>query len=184
MKKEVEKAYNEIFEVINKYRDIISVEFMALEPKAIYHLFGLELKETFGFDIDPKEIRSLDWNRFGDYRSIGKWGEKYKRTIAWEDNGKQPEDELLLKLSFSTGAYIFGDDYPAELFKEFFQELKSYNPKYCDTVNNNLYFSMDNAGKIFNDFPAILKKYYDKNREDAKIRKIKKMEEDLAKLKS
>lgn len=183
MKKEIEKAYEEILEIVNKYRDICVFDANVMESKAKCHLFGLELKETYGFDVEPKDIRSLDWNRFGDYMSVGRWGEKYRRTISSSDDGKQPEDELLLELSFPTGAYIFGDDYPSEFFEEFFQELKSYIPKYSDIINKNLYFSMDNAGKIFNEFPAILKKYYDKNKEDVRVRKIKKMEKELAKLK-
>jgi len=73
-------------------------------------------------------------------KCVGWWGEKYGRHISWSDDGKQPEDELLLVISFPTGAYIFGDDYPTEFFKEFFQELKTYNPKYTDTTNKTLYF--------------------------------------------
>lgn len=180
----IEKAYNEILEVTKKYKDICIFNVNEMEAKAKFHLFGLKLKETYGFTIEPKDIRSLDWNNFGDYRAVGLFGEKYKRTISWEDDGKQPDDEILLCLSFPTGAYIFGDDYPVNFFKDFFQELKTYNPKYIDTTNKNLYFSMDNAGIIFNEFPTILKRYYYKNKEDAKARKIKKMEEELTKLKA
>lgn len=181
---ETKNAYNEILKVVKKYRDICLYDVSKMETQASIHLFAIELKEVHGFNVEPDTINSLDWNRFGDYMTLGLWGEKYRRTISWEDNGKQPEDELLLQLSFSTGAYIFGEDYPTEFFKQFFLELKGYEPKYIDTVNKNLYFSMDNAGKVFNEFPGILKKYYEKNKEDARLRKIKKMEEELEKLKS
>lgn len=177
------KAYEEIIEVLNKHKDICVYDIQELESQAKKHLFGLKLKEEYGLDLDPKDIRSLDYNRFGDYKCIGWWGEKYRRTISWSDDGKQPEDELLFVIGFSTGAYIFGDDYPTTLFQELWQELKSYQPKYCDTTNHNMYFSMENAGRIFNDFNAILKKYYEKNKEDFKARKVKKLEEELAKLK-
>jgi len=178
------KVYKEIIDILNKYKDIIVYDVSELEILSKYHLFGIELKEKYGFNIDPKEIKSLDWNNFGEYMSLGLFGEKYRRTISWSDDGKQPEDEVLLYLGFPTGAYIFGDDYPQQLFQEFFQELKTYNPKYSDTTNKNLYFSMDNAGKMFNDFKTILNKYYKKNRKDFKRRKIEKMKEELQKLES
>ena len=181
-----EQAYKEILDVIKKHREICVYDVNEMEFLAKKHLFGIELKEKYGFNIEPRNIQSLDWNRFSDYMSLGLWGKTYNRKISWPDDGKQPEDELLLELNFSTGAYIFGDfsdhDYPTEFFKEFFQELKAYNPKYVDTTNKNLYFSMVNAGKIFNEFPALLTKYYDLNKTDAKERKIKKLQAELDKL--
>jgi len=177
------EAYKEILEVVNKYKDICVYDVSDMDSKAKKHLFGIELNEKYGLDIKPRDIRSLEYNNFGDYRSIGWWGLKYNRTISWEDNGKQPEDELLCYLGFSTGAYIFGDDYPTELFKEFWEELKTFNPKYTDTTNKNLFFSIDNAKSIFNEFPVILKKYYEKNKEDSKRRKIKKLQSELDNLK-
>ena len=179
----INNAYKEILEIIGKYQEICVYDFKDMELKAKKHLFGVELKEKYNFNIKPKDIYSLDYNKFGSYMSISKCGEKYRRTISWSDDGKQPEDEMLLSIGFSTGAYIFGEDYPTELFQEFFQELKSYNPKYTDTTNKNLYFSMDNAGKIFNEFQNILKKYYEKNKVDLKKRKRKKLEVELEKLK-
>mgnify|MGYP001573383291 FL=1 len=174
-----EEAYKEIIETLKKYKDIIVYDIRALEDKANNHLFGIELEKKYGLNLKAKDINSLSWNKFGDYLSIGLWGKKYNRTISWEDNGKQPDDELLLRISFPTGAYIFGNDYGVDFFKEFFLELKSYNPKYIDTVNCGLYFSMDNAGKIFNDFKCILDKYHVKNKEDAKRRKIIKIKKEL-----
>ena len=182
MLNETTKAYEEIFEVINKYRDLVIFDYNDLEQKSKYHLFGIELKEKYGLNIEPRDIRSLDWNRFGDYLSIGLFGEKYRRTISWSDDGKQPEDETMIYLSFSTGAYIFGDDYPTELFQKFWKELKTYNPKYSDTTNKNLYFSLENGAKLFNEFKDILKKYYEINKTDAKERKIKKLQAELEKL--
>lgn len=175
-------AYEEIFSVIVKHRDIVAFDYNELERKSKLHLFGIELKEKYGLNVEPRDINSLDWNRFGDYLSIGLFGEKYRRKISWSDDGKQPEDELLINLRFSTGAYIFGDDCPKELFKEFWQELKTYNPKYSDTVNGNLYFSLEGGAKLFNEFKGILNKYYELNKTDSKKRKIQKLQDELAKL--
>jgi hypothetical protein len=179
-----QKAYNEIIEVLNKHRDLCVYDISDLESKAKKHIFGLRLVEEYGLKLDPRNVQSLDYIRFGDYRAIGWWGEKYRREVSWSDDGKQPDDEFLFSISFSTGPYIFGYDYPKELFKEFWQELKNYNPKYCDTTNHCMYFSIESCSKVFNEFDNIIKKYYEKNKEDFKLRKIKKMEEDLLKLKT
>ena len=178
----IKEAYTEILEVLNKHKDYCIYNVKELESQANKHLFGLKLNQEYGLDIKPTEISSLDYNRFGEYRSIGWWGEKYKRTISWSVDEKQLEDELLFVLNFSTGAYIFGEDYPKELFQEFWQELKSYEPKYCDDVNHGLFFSMSNASKLFNSFNDILKKYLNKNKEQAKDRKIEKLKKELEKL--
>ena len=176
------KAYEEILSVIDKHREIVVLGYNELESQSKIHLFGIELKEKYGLNVESRDISSLDWNRFGKYLSIGLFGEKYRRTISWSDDGKQPEDELMIYLSFSTGAYIFGDDYPTELFQQFWQELKTYNPKYSDTTNKSLYFSIENGAKIFNEFEEILKKYDELNKKDLKKRKIKKLQDELEKL--
>jgi len=177
-----EKAYNEIFEAIKKYGDLTVFNIAELERQSKCHLCGIELKEKYGFDIDPKTITSFEWVRLNNNFTVGLWGEKYRRTVSWSDDGTQPEDERLLVISFPTGAYIFGDDYPEDLFKKFFLELKSFNPKYTDSHNHGLYYSMDNAGKVFNNFKNIMNKYNELNREDYKQRRIKKMKDELKKL--
>lgn len=175
------KAYKEILKVLNKHKDIIVFDVEDLERQAKYHLFGIELKEKHGFDIDPCIINALDWNRLGEYLDVSMWGNE-KRHIGWSDDDSQPNNELLLRISFPTGAYIFGGDYPTDFFKQFFSELKTYNPKYTDSRNKSLYFSMDNAGKMFNDFAGIYKKYRELNAEDFKKRKIIKLKKELENL--
>lgn len=183
--KEIKKAYTEILNLCEKYKDIDNetYDIKDMIGKSKRHLWACELEEKYGLKIDHSKIGvNSDYCRIDDYRFLGWYGEKYNRTISWEKDGKQPEDEFLLNLSFCTGPYIFGDDYPEDLFRDFFQELKNYNPKYCDTVNKCLYFSMENASKIFNDFPQILKKYHEINKKDCKERKIKKLQQELEKL--
>ncbi len=182
MKSKVEKAYSEILKVLKKNKDICVFDVDDLEMKSKLHLFGLQLKEEYGLNIDPTHVRSLEYNKFGDDRVVGLYGEKYRRTISWSDDGTQPEDELLFHISYPTGPYIFGGDYPTAFFEKFFLELKSYKPKYIDSANKGLYFSMDNAAKIFNDYYDILNKYNEENKKDIKKRKIRKMKEELEKL--
>lgn len=178
------KVYAKILKLMAKHEDILCFDVESLKYKSEYHLFGIELKETHGLNIDPIRINSLIYNTFGDYMCICWWGAKHKRTISAPDCYSQPKDELLLKISFPTGPYLFGGDYPTEFFQKFFAELKSYKPKYTDSANTALYFSMDNASEIFNNFNAIFKKYLKLNDEDVKQRVIKKMEADLEKLKA
>ncbi len=179
----MKELYDEILKLVEKSKDNLVYDFSEMKTKAKIHLFGIELKEKYGLDIDPKNMRSLDYNSFGDHLCISRYGEGRKRTISWPDQDRQPENELLLQIGFPTGAYIFGKDYPKELFQKFFNELKTYKPKYTDSHNDCLYFSMDNASGVFNNFKAILQKYYKLNETDYNARKIKKMEEDLKKLK-
>jgi len=108
-----------------------------------------------------------------------KWCWKF---ISRSDDWRQPKDEWLFAIYYSSWAYLFGDDYPTALFEEFFEELKSYNPKYLDTRNHSLYFWMDNFSKIFNEYNNVLQKYREKNKEDYKIRRKKKLEEQIKKL--
>jgi hypothetical protein len=191
MQQETEKAYKQILKLINKHKDLITFDIEQLEKKAKDHLFFLQLKEEYGFNLDPKQ-HNMPYNKYynnfnSEYKSISWWGDKHPdRKISWSDDGKQPENEWLFKLSFSTGAYSLGSDYDGqqELFQQFFNELKTYSPKYLDTTNKSLYFSLDNAGKIFNEFDSILKKYVKLNQEDYKRRQIIKMEKELEKLKT
>jgi hypothetical protein len=181
---ETEKAYKSILKLVNKNKDSLNFDLRDLECISERHLLGIKLKEVYGLNIEPKRINSLDWLDFGEHLKIGRYGEKYNRTISWSDNGKQPEDELLIVLKFPCGAYTFDGDYPTDFFQKFFLELKSYNPKYIDTTNKSLYFSLENGKDIFNSFNDIFKKYRDLNKEDKKQREIIRMEKELERLKS
>lgn len=176
-----EKAYKEILKVLNKYESEIVFDIDDLERKAEHHLFGVELVEKYGFNLDPKKIDSTDWQRLRENVYIG-FFDGVDRRISWPDDGRQPQNETLLYINYPTGAYIFGSDYPTEFFQKFFLELKSYNPKYIDSANKSLYFDLDNAGKIFNDYDSIIQRYYEENKEDLKRRKIKQMKDELDRL--
>lgn len=180
--KETKKMYSEILFILKKYNDCECYEIKQLKYKAECYIYWSEIIEKYGFNIVPDNMTNIDFMNFGQYMSIGKWGKKYKRTISWSDDGRQPEDEVLLQISFSTGAFIFGKDYPTKFLKQFFNELKTYNPKYIDTHNKNLYFSMDNAACIFNSFNNIYDKYIKLNKEDRKKRDIIKLKEKIKSL--
>lgn len=137
----------------------------------------LEIAQKFGIVFGKPDPYGYSNFRVNEYTRVILWSDGCQ--ISWSDNDEQPNDgELLYIISFPTGAYIFGQHYPTELFREFFKELKSYSPKYLDTANKTLYFSTDNAKVIHEAFPEILKKYQQRVAEDAKrIRKEKLMKE-------
>jgi len=182
MKNNTEKAYDEVFKMLEKHKDVCVFDLEDLKRKSSCHIFGVKLRDEYGLNIDPKNIDSTSFNKFFDYIRLYSVGENFNNRISWSDDGSQPDNELLLSICFPTGAYIFGEDYATEFFQRFFNELKTYNPKYTDTTNKTLYFAMDNAKEVFNNFKELLKKYYELNKEDAKLRKIEKMRKDLEKL--
>lgn len=185
MKLEKAKAvHKEILSLIKRHKDLVPLSPEDLEWKFELYLYGLNLRETYGINIDPTRVSSLDWIQLSDYTYIGQYGGKDNRAIPWPDDGSQPDDETLFFINFPTGPYIFGEDYPVDLFQKFFLELKSFNPDYCDSTNKGLYWKLENARKISNEFDSILKKYYKINKEDAKKRRADKLREELAKLES
>lgn len=177
-----EKTYKEIFKLLEKYKEVHNFNIQDLQSQSEVHLYGLRLKEEYCLNVNPSLVRSTKFNEFHNYIRIYSVGEKFNNSISWSDDGRQPDNELLVNICFPTGAYIFGEDYPTDLFQKFFLELVSYKPKYSDTNNKSLYFSMDNAKDVFNKFPEIMKKYQELNREDVKLRKIARMKKELEKL--
>jgi hypothetical protein len=180
----VAKIYENILEATKEYnkKEMDNWDINGIISKARLYLYGVKLINEYGFNINPSKITSFNWNSLNDCISIGSFGEKHRRTISWLDEGEQPVDEVLLKIGFPTGPYIFGGDYPEDLFKRFFAELKGYGPKYSDSTNRALYFTPETAKDVFNNFNDILEKYIEINKQEFKQRKIDKMKAELEKL--
>lgn len=178
---ETKKIYDSILKIAKKNKDLLNYDFQQLELNAKDHLFGLELKEVYGLEIDEKVIHNIKHQKLKNNVHLT-YIDSESTNISLEDNGKKPKGERLIKFSYPTGAYIFGDDYPTIFFEKFFFELKSFNPDYCDTTNSTLYFKLENAKEIFNNYDAILKKYYKLNKEDFKQREIIRKQKELADL--
>lgn len=102
---------------------------------------------------------------------------------------KQPNNELLMVYSHSTGSYMFGGGwgsdnyYDPELFDMYFEELKKYKYKYIDGLNHNIYFDLEEGFKLYKDYKNICDKYqklFDERRNNAKVEKL---QEELKRLK-
>jgi hypothetical protein len=191
----VKYMYKELLSVYNKYsdekffNDHLFDDVRVWKENAERHLRIFEWNEKYWINIkhscaaDRKYFEVWEYRHFSYFNNAKEEQEKWNWCyISRSDDWRQPNNERLLAITFPTWWYIFWEDYPKELFEKFFNELKSYNPKYSDTTNNTLYFWIDDCTKIFNEFDNILKKYHEINIEDRKLRKIKKMEEELQKL--
>jgi len=180
---ETKKVYDSILKIAKKNKDLLNYDFQDLELKAKNHLFGLELKEIHGLNLDEKRIDNIRYKELKNNVHLT-YIDGVNSTISWSDNGEQPNGEHLIKFSYPTGAYIFGGDYPTIFFQKFFLELKSFKPDYCDSANKSLYFKLGNAKEIFNNYDSIVKKYYELNKEDFKQREIIRMQKELDNLKN
>jgi hypothetical protein len=191
------KAYTHILDACENYPDFRNTygfsDIDDMKRSAKDHLLLIEWYEKYGLKINH-DYKPYSYNYFkaGDYTIFShfKNAEQDKdngsgKYISWSDDGRQPKDEWLFEVSFSTGAYIFGDDYDGQrqLFQDFFAELKSYKPDYSDTTNKTLYWKLENAKPIYDEFYNILKKYRELNAKDLKNREVKKLEKKLAELK-
>jgi len=165
-----------------------------IRTKAKNRVIRFEWEEKYGIKLDSGcKFAEYDYHNFNDNQGIFYFKdgytchkEGYGRSISWSEGNKQPVDEWLYTLSFSTGAYIFGDDYNGQqqLFQDFFEELRTYKPDYEDLHNHSLYWKAENAKEIMSEYKNVLNKYKEKNRNELKIRKINQLKGELLKLES
>ena len=90
----------------------------------------------------------------------------------------------LMQIWFSTGPYIFGDDYDSDFFSKFYEEIKNSVPKpeYVDDLNHSLYYSPENAAAAYENYKRIYKEYMDKNFERRKQKRMQYLRNELDKL--
>lgn len=179
------KLLNELKEVFDSNEDVnLSPYLLHIKADVEGLILAQELSELSGLDA-PHPIRS-NFEFFGDYQSLMKFGNDSLCEISWEDKGRVPEDGWYSSYPFPAGAYTLNSGYPKSTFDKFFQELKDYGADYCDTRNSALFFNLNTnsqAVKKLNEvFPTLFKKYYDLAEQEMLEAQIKKAEEDLDKL--
>lgn len=168
-------GYKKLIQIIDEYN---LEDMKSAKRDAEKQVFAYEFSSKHNITIDAKQL-SLNngvWITLPsrlESMYIGTFGKKYNRTVM--NNKQDVDEEILLYISFPTGAYIFGDDYPQKFFEKFYSELKEYKPKYCDDMNHGLYFSMDNAENILNTYDKICDKYIKENRSDLARRRAEKL---------
>lgn len=160
-----------------------------IKIKAKNRVIRYEWQEKYGITLpDGCRFAEYDYHQIDDYQLISYFKDGYickeercGRSISWSEGNKQPVDEWIYSVGFSTGAYIFGDDYnyQQQLFQDFFEELRTYKPDYEDLHNHNLYWKVENAKEIMKDFKKVLNRYHDRNKDELKGRKIAKLQAEL-----
>jgi hypothetical protein len=177
-------AYKEVLDAIEKHKEIFSGDYEIDIRERLKTRINIEkIADEFGISINSSRFEGSDtYVKVGYFSCICLYGEKYRRTVSWSDDGSQPEDEWLYIISFPTGPYIFGDDYPTKSFMQLFSELKGFNPKYSDTTNHNLYFTKDTAKFVHESFDALLNKYKAIASDEIKEKRRIKLQEELDKL--
>lgn len=179
------QAYKELLAVAEKYKEVLKddqdfstdILLSFIKRTELEGQFGLKLKHSH-FATSSYEVENVwdGWTRLSFH------GEDSQQTISWSDDGRQPKNEWLFKICFPTGAYIFGDSYPTETFTKFFDELKSYAPKYSDTCNKCLYFTEETSKAVYENFWSIYKKHQAMVAEEMKEQRKKKLQTELKEL--
>ena len=181
--KEKIKAYKELLSVSEKYSEIFDEDSVVPRTKEISGIIrALEVSECFGIPLKYLSFSNYLQvkNSYDEWTGIAFYPETADHPIGCSDTGEQPKNEWLYTIRFTCGAYIFGDSYPTKTFEAFFNELKEFQPKYCDTVNNALYFADDVAKVVYDNFWPIFKKYKALVGEELKAKRKAELEKELA----
>lgn len=170
------QKYEQVFAMIDDF-ELFKEERWRMQNYADRHIFKEELSE-YGIEIEICNANGWNYSKLDDNVCIITC-DGVLRGISYPDNGNQIFGRFM-QIRFSTGPYVFGDDYPVLFFRRFFNELKDLGPEAIDSANNCLYFSMDKAGKVYESYKFILEKYREEYRVEGLRRELKKIQDNLA----
>lgn len=183
--KEKIKAYKELLKLSEKYSEVFDEDSIVPRTREISGIIrALEISERFGIPLKYLSFSNYLQvkNSYDEWTGIAFYSETADHPIGCSDTGEQPKNEWLYTIRFTCGAYIFGDSYPQETFNAFFNELKSFGPKYIDSANKSLYFTEDKAKAVYDNFWPIFKKYKALVGEELKVKRKAELEKELAML--
>lgn len=167
------KAYKEMLDVFEKHSEaLVGDSYLDVSDRLKMLLNWEDVFDKFGFSVHRSKLYSHEYAEISQYERLSFYSKENKRQLSWPDDGNQPEKEWLYSVQFSSGAYIFSSDYPTKTFNKFFDELKSFKPKYADTVNHCLYFDETNAIDVHNNLKALFDKYKDEVADEVNQLKI------------
>jgi hypothetical protein len=177
------KAYKDLLALSEQYSEIFDEDIIVPRTNVIEGIIrALEISERFGIPLKYIGYGGSSYeveNGYDEWSRIAFFGND---AIGCPDDGRQPQDEWLFRIGFGTGAYIFGDSYPKQTFSAFFNELKSFEPKYIDSANKTLYFTEDKAKAVHEAFWTIFKKYKALVADELKAKRKAELEAELAAL--
>lgn len=170
------EAYEEMLSVLKKYEKLPKVNYAVWEVKKC-------LQECQNYE--QWRINKRDWDdSYAEDLPCNAYLQECK-YISNQENGRLmlPSPTTYFVLYFSTGPYIFGDDYPVALFTEFYEELKqATNPKYADDLGRALYYTEETACNAYEVVQVLYKKYEAKAKHESKASRIQRLKEELAEL--
>jgi hypothetical protein len=178
------KNLEDIQSLLSEFNDVLKKYNLWNEYRFNKTLRNLNVVIDFGIEVNPDGLTldegHIPLSGFASFRFM----DNDHRSISWSDDGRQPVNEWLYVISFSSGPYIFHRDvYLKEYFIKFFNELKAFEPEYSDTANWTLYFNKENAAAVHKALPVILQRYKDETKEAVKEQEIRELEAKLNKLK-
>ena len=156
------KAHKELLKVVEKHEEVFKGSSVANVYQIKWEIERLEKEEEFGIPLTRSGDGHLSVDgAYDNWSRVLYFSDENGRSIGWSDDDRQPVNEWLYVISFTTGAYIFGRPYPQETFKSLFLELKEFGAKYCDTANSSLYFPPDKAKAVHGAFWEIFNRHKD-----------------------
>ena len=160
-KTERAQKLRELVEIISRYSDVHEVVTDAASRIGDVAL-SLERLEYFGAESGyhgfPNSL--LAHSVASANCHIHEWGANHE--ISWPDDpDNTPETgDVVLSVSWPTGAYSMDKDYPVKTFSAFFKEIKSvFPPEFSDTHNYNLYYKGENGKRFMQGAQAIWDKH-------------------------
>jgi hypothetical protein len=177
------KAYKDVLKVAKKYSSIVDADRLTLDIGSLESVIkALEVSERFGIPIKYLSFSNYLQvkDSYDEWTGIAFFSETADQPIGCSDTGQQPKNEWLYTIRFTCGAYTFGDSYPTQTFSAFFNELKSFEPKYVDSANKALYFTEDKAKAVYDAFWPIFKKYKALVADEVKAKRKLELEHELA----
>lgn len=188
--KELKKAYDEIFAVIDKHKDIVRIDIEDLKEESRIHIFNRSLIEEYGYNISETAIDLITYTTlYNGSKTLYNESDAGLLTIQFFNEKKLYDGNQTLTLnghlfviSFLNPEYVFGEYTTKTLFNDFFEELKSYGPQCVSTSSETLYFDLEKGAKIYNEYQDIFKKFKVANIERLKKFRIEKLQKEIEKL--
>lgn len=188
----LKSTYNEIFRFLENYKSEIVFDIQKLKWIAEEHLFYNRLKNDYDFNVNMG--RCLKGGVFNDSFVELKYGVYYLKVNEYNmsgsfDDGIYPEhNEELVKVDIlgciPNISFIKDTFLCSAITNSFFAFLKTYDPKYMDTVNKILYFTLENGAKVYNEYDAFIDDWYKKTKGAENNAKINELESQIDKLKN
>jgi|LakMenEpi03Aug12_release.lakeMendotaPanAssembly.Ray.scaffolds.fasta_scaffold820678_2 hypothetical protein len=174
------KQYKNLLKKTETYDFLNGEDKERIEDVLKYRIHAIEISEKFGGIISDDRYVAAEYCELMDFMTVGLWG---KRTLGISDDGRQPNNEWMLSIWLSTGAYVLSREYVLDVFNLFFQELKDLGAAFCDSTNHRLLFYPKDAKAVYEAYPILLQKYRELAVESSIKAKRERLQKELDELK-